>query len=176
MGKGSKTRRKPVTLAEFNGDHGTGTRAAKAGTRLEEIKREDGANPNRQARRRRRLQSDVWEPRLSMRQYQAAQAIERAYARVEQLGSGGDSIGRMMALRTSVDASPKPDATIDVQTSAQSHLLFVMKSVPSAMRPVIEHLFWHNRPMGKFVQGRAFYDRSADVKVALDLVANRLRY
>lgn len=180
MSKSRKTRRgrKSVSISPmpFNGDHGTGTAAATAGTQLEGIVDVDGKNPNRMGRRRRRLQSDVWKDRLSMRQYQAARAIEDAYARVEALGSGGDSIGRMLDLRTTVDASPKPDATIDLQTGAQSHLHLVMRGVPRAIRPVIEHLFWHNRTMGSFAQGRAFYDRAAEVKVALDLVANHMRY
>lgn len=172
----SKRKRKPVTLADFGGDHGTGTQAAKAGSKLEEMQNDDGANPNRMARRRRVLQSARWEKKLSMRQYQAAQTIEQAFARVEALGSGGDSVGRMMDLQQRVDASPKPDATVDIQTSTQGRLIFVMKPVPRSVRPVIEHMFWHNKPLGNFAQGRSFYDRTAEVKVALDLVANALGY
>lgn len=169
----ARRNRKQVSLPKFNGDHGTGTAAAKDGTSLEPI---EGNNPNRVARRRRGLQSAAWASKLSMRQQQAARAIEDAYARVEQMGSGGDSIEKLRVLQTIVDASPKPDAVIDMQIGAQSHLQHVMKAVPSAMRAVIEHLFWHNRPMRDFAQGKAFYDRSADVKASLDLVANHMRY
>ena len=165
-----------VTLAQGNWDHGPSTQAAKAGTIVEEVKKPGDANPNGVTRRRKRLQSNVWADKLSMRQHQAAVAIETAYARVEALGSGGDSIGRMIDLRTQVDASPKPDATIDVQAGVQSHLVYVMRSVPQSMRPVIEHMFWHQRPMRTFAQGKLFYNRSSDIKVALDLVANHMRY
>lgn len=177
MSKARKTRksRKSVSVAPtpFNGDHGTGTRAAMAGTVVEEITNEKGENPNHIGRRRRILQSDVWEEKLSMRQLQAAQAIERAYARVDALGSGGDSIGRMLDLRTSVDASPKPDATIDVQTSARSHLVHVMRGVPGAARPVIEHLFWYGMEIELMGDEFDVAMNTSLAKVALDLVANR---
>lgn len=169
----AKRQRKSVSLPKFNGDHGTGTPAAKQGTSIEPV---EGDNPNRIGRRRRGVQSAKWANRLSMRQQQAAKAIEDAYARVEAIGSGGDSIEKIRLLQTVVDASPKPDAVIDMQIGAQSHLQHVMKAVPSAMRDVIEHLFWHNLPMSELHKGRAAYDRGADVKVALDLVANHMRY
>ena len=170
-------KKKKITLAPLIGDHGTGTLAANMGTSLEPLVDSQGKrNPNNMGRRRRKLQSLVWQDKLSLRQVQAAEAIERAYAGVERLGSGGDSIGRMIDLRTSVDASPKPDATIDVQAGAQSQLVRVMKAVPKAARPVIEHLFWHNRALSQFAQGKAFYNRTAEIKVALDLVANHMRY
>jgi len=164
-------KRKKPTVAEWNGDLGTGTAAATAGTIIEAM---DG--PNRVGRRRRAPQSAVWRPSLSNRQWQAAQAIEDAYGRAQCLTSGGDSIGKVRELRVRVDSSPKPDATVAAQIGAISHLAFVMSAVPSAMRDVIEHLFWHQRPMRDFQQGREFYNRTADVKVALDLVANKLRY
>lgn len=171
-----RSRRKPAKLRDYGGDHGTGTQAAMAGTKLEPILNDDGSNPNRQARRVRGLQSQVWKPKLSMRQFQAAEAIEKAYAKVESLGSGGDSIGKMIDLRQRVDASPKPDAIIDAQTRARGHLVFVMSPIQRSVRPVIEHLFWHNKRLGSFAQGRQFYNRAAEIKVALDLVANKLRY
>jgi len=165
-------RKKSVSLPKFKGDHGTGTTSAIANTTIEAVE----GDANRMGRRRRHLQSAKWASKLSIRQLQAAQAIEKAYARVEAIGSGGDSIAKMLELQTIVDASPKPDAVIDMQIGAQSHLQHVMKAVPSAMRHVIEHLFWHNRPLGQFVQGRSFYERNAEVKVALDLVANQMRF
>lgn len=160
-------KRKPRKLElPWNGDHGTGTAAANAGTALEPL---EGSNPNRFARRVRRPQSDRWKSELSTRQYQAALAIEEAYCRVQMLSSGGE-------LKEQVDATPKPDATIAAQVDATSQLARVMKRIPQSIRPVIEHLFWHNRALSQFVQGKAFYNRRAEVKVALDLVANELRY
>lgn len=166
-------KRKKVSTSDqpWNGDLGTGTAAATAGTIIEPME-----GPNRVGRRRREPQSAVWRPSLSNRQWQAAQAIEDAYGRAQSLTSGGDSIGSYRDLRVRVDSSPKPDATVAAQLGAISHLAFVMSAVPSAMRDVIEHLFWHQRSLGSFTQGKAFYNRTADVKVALDLVANRLRY
>lgn len=171
-------RRKHVSLAPIpkRGDHGANTPAATQGTVLEAMVDDKGRNPNNIYRRRRRPQSAYWENRLSMRQLQAAQSIETAYAAVQELGSGGDSVGRMVDLQTQVQASPKPDASIDVQAGRQSRLIYVMSAVPQAMRPVIEHLFWHGLPLSDFGKGKAHYERSAEVKVSLDLVANKLCY
>lgn len=163
----AKRKKKVTTKAlPWNGDHGTGTQAALQGTTLEPV---EGNNPNRFARRRRTSQSDVWKPKLSMRQWQAAVEIENAYCGCERLSSGGP-------LKERVDASPKPDAVVAIQVEAQSRLKRVMDGVPTAMRDVIEHLFWHNLPLSQLGKGRGYYNRSADVKVALDLVANKLRY
>ena len=155
----------------WNGDHGTETALAKAGTELEELE-----GPNRMARRRRVQQSARWRNRLSNRQYQAALAIEEAYQRAQALGSGGDSIGKYMDLQCTVDSSPKPSATVAAQIDAVSRLAHVMSGVHIDARPGIEHIFRHQRPMRDFVQGRGHYNHSAQVKVALDLVANKLRY
>lgn len=176
--KNKSRKRKAVSLHQMpmEGDLGAGTPAAEAGTIIEPMLNEDGKNPNNMYRRRKKLQSAYWEKRLQLRQFQAAQAIEDAYAGVQALGSGGDSIGRMIDLQTQVQASPKPDTAIDVQTSRQSQLIRVMAGVPKASRPVIEWLFWHNLPLTSFAQGRAHYDRTAEVKVALDLVANHMGY
>ena len=161
--------KKAITLPQYNGDHGTGTLAATLGTHIEPILNDKGNNPNNFGRRVRQSQSDKWKDILSMRQYQAARAIEEAYCRSEMISSGGE-------IKERVDASLKKDAITAAQVDTVSHLTFVMQPIPQATRPVIEHLFWHNLPLGQFVQGRCFYNRAADIKVALDLVANRLRY
>lgn len=166
MASKAKRRRVTIKAAPWNGDHGTGTAAAQAGTVLEEIK----DNPNRMARRKRVSQIDELEDKLSLRQYQAAKAIQDAYCRVEMQSSGA-------ALKEQVDSTPKPDAVIAAQVDATSRLVFVMGAVPKAMRDVVEHVCWHNLPMRSLTGGgRKHYNRSADLKVALDLVANRLRY
>lgn len=168
----AKRKKKPSRPAapEWIGDHGTGTPAATEGTTLRPL---EGNNPNKIGQRYRPPQSEVWKDRLSMRQLQAAQEIEMAFCGAQKVTSGGDSVVRLQCV---VDSSPRPDAVVAGQLSAVSRLVYVMKPVPAAMRPVIEHIFWHNKPMGTFAQGREFYDRSADVKVALDLVANHMRY
>lgn len=169
MGRNSK--RGAVTLKDFNGDHGTGTRAATRGTKLEELTTENGKNPNKIARRRRvnRLDDMLKRQQLTMRQHQAGMAIQEAWCRVEMLSSGGE-------MKERVQSSPKPDATIAVQTDAVSRLKFVMDAVPSAMRDIVEHVCWHNRAISQMGKGRVLYDRRADLQVALDLVANKLRY
>jgi len=168
MGKQMRKPRKKVTLPPFVGDHGTGTAAATAGTVLEPITDAEGRNPNRQARRRRVNAIDEITS-LSMRQAQAAKAIEIAYCRVEQLSSGGE-------IKERVQSSPKPDQTVAIQCDANSRLVQVMAAVPSAMRAVVEHVCWHNRPLSAMRPVNMRASHTAGLKVALDLVANRLRY
>lgn len=173
--RGPKPKAQPINQISrpklpWNGDHGTGTLAAKAGTKMQAITSEDGSNPNRMAYRYRVSQIDKMEQKLSMRQLQAAKAIQDAYCRVDALSSGS-------ALKEQVDASPKPDEVIASQVDAMSHLTFVMSAVPKAMRDVVEHVCWHNKAIRSLSGGgRGHYDRTADFKVALDLVANRLKY
>lgn len=176
MARAKRKGRKHVSTAPmpFGGDHGTGTSAALAGTVLEALTDEKGSNPNNIGRRRRRLQSHYWRDKLSTRQLQAAQAIEDAYAAVQALGSGGDSIGRMVDLQTSVQASPKPDQAIDVHTAKVSRLVHVMGGVPRDMRGIIEHMFWHGNSMTSYPDQT--FAQGGNMKVALDLVANKLRY
>lgn len=165
----NKRRGRKIATAEapWNGDHGTGTAAANIGTEVVPIK---GSNPNRLARRQRINQIEKIKDKLSQRQFQAAQAIEVAYCRVQTLESGGP-------LAAKVDTSARPDANMANQVSARSHLVHVMKPVPKAMRDVVEHVCWHNRPISQLeTGGRGRYKRMADLKVALDLVANHMKY
>lgn len=164
--KRPRRRRVSVTDAPWGGDHGTGTRAAMQGTVLEPI---EGENPNRIKRRRRVNEIIELRPKLSQRQFQAAQAIEAAYCRVQTLSSGSP-------LQQKVDITPKPDATVARHTDAQSHLVYVMASVPPQMRDIVEHVCWHNRAVGSIAKGRNHANSMADLKVALDLVANHMRY
>lgn len=161
-------RRKAVKVREapWNGDHGTGTMAATRGTVLEPL---EGDNPNRFKRRKRVNQIEAMRNKLSQRQFQAAQAIEVAYCRVQTLSSGSP-------LKAKVDSTPKPDATVSHQTDAQAQLVHVMAKVPPSARDIVEHVCWHNLPVNDIAKGRNHYNRMADLKVALDLVANGMRY
>ena len=160
-----KARKKPHKPLPFGGDHGTGTALANRNTVLEPCLNDEGKNPNNMGRRRRREAFQAFA--MSQRQVQAAEAIRNAYCKNEALSSGSP-------LKERVDASPKPDATIDVQVSARSRLVFVMSGVPSAMRPVVEWVCWKNRPVTE-MPGPVEMHR-ANFKVAMDLVANRLGY
>ena len=162
-----KRRAVNIKEAPWNGDHGTGTTAALAGTELRAI---EGSNPNRFARRQRVDQVKQMKPRLSQRQYQAAREIQDAHSRVQMLSSGGE-------LKEQVDSTPRPDATVAAQVDAQSRLARAMRKVPPAMRDVVEHICWRDEPMSALAAGgKQHYNRMADLKVALDLVANHLRY
>lgn len=172
MAKRKRTRVSLAAPTPLVGDHGTGTSAATASTVLEPIKDEKGRNPNNMGRRRRVSQIDRLKEKLTMRQIQAAEAICDAYQRVEMLSSGSP-------LKERVQASPKPDATIDMQVSAQSWLAHVMRGVPGRpeqCREVIEHICWYNRPVSDLATGRKHVGYMAMLKVSLDLVANRLGY
>ena len=161
-----------VTLSDYGGDHGTGTLAAKAGTQLEEIKNQDGRNPNKQALRRRR-EAYTAIP-MTTRQEQAAKAIRDAFCRKEALSSGGE-------LKEQVDATPKPDAVVDMQCAVMSHWLYVMRPLASRKslivkaRAIIEHVCCKNEPL------RTLPDKHRKMsaqfyRAGLDLVANNLRY
>lgn len=164
-GKPRASRTKPLPMI---GDLGTGTTAAQADT---EVVLLPDPNPNRIARRTRVTALDRLDRRgsLSMRQMQAAREIEMAYCRVEMLSSGGEFKAR-------VDSTPKPDATVAAQVDAISRLAFAMSAVPSAMRDVVEAVCWHSLPVESAQTFEKNYRRMADLKVALDLVANRMRY
>ena len=159
------TKAKPLPII---GDLGPGTEAATFGT---EVIMFPEPNPNRIARRHRISGLDRLERAgsLSMRQLQAGREIEIAYARVQSLTSGGE-------LREQVDRTARPDATMAAQVDAMSRLKVAMDAVPSAMRDVVEAVCWFGESVSDGRDGRAAYNRMGDFKVALDLVANRLRY
>ena len=162
-----RRRKKPTEPKVWNGDHGTGTMAAAQGTEIVPL---EGNNPNRFARRHRIEQIERLKPRLFLREYQAALAIRNAYCKVQMLSSGSP-------ISAKVDTFPRPDAIISTQVDAVSFLTHVMSPVPGAMRDVVEHVCWHNLPLRHIVTGgRSHYTRLAELKVALNLVANHLRY
>lgn len=158
---------KRVTTSQlpWGGDHGPATAAATAGTVVEPI---DGPNPNRMARRRRKIIiNDMLKRKtLTMRQHQAAEAIQLAYLRVQSLSSG-------TPLKEQVQSSPKPDASVTIQCGAHSRLVHVMRAVKKADRELVETVCWHNKPLrsairGGYVRG---YQRFRD---ALDAVADHI--
>lgn len=154
-------RKSMISLAPdiANGDHGTGTAAAKDGTVMVPVK----GDPNQRAYRQR---VDVFRRmKLTMRQEQAAQAIRDAYCKVEMLSSGGP-------LKERVQSSPKPDQTVDIQVAAQSKLIFVMAAVPRRQRHLVEHVLWHNQPLRTLgaIRGPARF------RIVMDLVADHVGY
>ncbi len=157
-----KKKRKPSL--PYTGDHGTGTTAARAGTVIELV---EGQEHNRTGRRRRKDRLSDFT--LSMRQMQAGKKIRDAWCRVEMLSSGSP-------LKEQVDSSAKPDAVIASQVKARDRLSFLMSAVPSAMRDVVEHVCWRNEKITEMNNGLPYGANSANFKVALDLVANKLNY
>lgn len=150
----------------FNGDHGTGTAAAKAFTEVKPLTDENGNNPNRMAQRKRI--SVIERFKLEMRQEQAAKAIQEAYCRNEMLSSGGE-------MKERVQASPKPDATVAAQCDAMSRLEYVMRPLLRSERRIVEHICWHNLPAHILVkQGERRVH--ARFRQAMDRVADHLRF
>lgn len=167
--KGRKLKARSVAPLPLGGDHGTGTRAAMANKVLNPLTDEHGRNPNNKGRL---CETDQLANMdfLSMRQYQAGMEIRNAWCGVEKLSSGSP-------LAEQVDSTPKPDATMAIQIDAQSRLVNVMRAVPPAQRDVIEHVCYHNKPITQIIgKGRQHYDRRAEFQVALDLVADQMRY
>jgi hypothetical protein len=162
IGGGAKSSRK-VTL---NGDHGTGMQAANHNTMLEPIA--DSPNNMGQRKRINRIEWLMARGWLNIRQYQAAQAIEDAYAQVESLSSGSE-------LKEQVQSSPKPDAVIAAQCDANSRLTHVMKPVLKSQRKIVEHVCWHNLPMST-IAGPAKVRSAHRLRDALNLVADHLQY
>lgn len=165
--------RKLVSVAKIplGGDHGPGTAAATRGTVVEPLMNENGKNPNNMGRRRRvsqieRLGSGGL---LTMRQWQAAYAIQEAHARVDALSSGGE-------IRERVQSSPKPDATIEAQVDAISHLAHVMTPVRARDRHIIDHICVQNRSAYELVRGGDAVRLFARFRRVLDDVADHLRY
>jgi hypothetical protein len=156
-----------IQPAPWNGDHGTGTPAANAGTVVREVLTEDGRNPNRMAQRVRVNVIDTLTS-LTLRQVQAAKEIQNAYGKVESLSSGGP-------LKEQVQSSPKPDAVISAQVDAQSRLARAMKAVLRSERQIVEHICWHNRKPQTLTrtERRRWLARFAQ---SMDRVADHLRY
>lgn len=157
-----------VSLAPLGGDHGTGTRAAMAGKEVRPIRDTNGNNPNNIGRVE-AINVLAGLSFLSMRQFQAGEEIQLAWLGVEKISSGGE-------LKEQVDSTPKPDAAMAIQIDAQSRLVNAMSAVPSDMRGIVEHVCWHNLPLKKQSKRSKYFERQSELQVALDLVANKLRY
>jgi hypothetical protein len=150
---------KPVP---WGGDHGTGTAAATAGTKIVGL---DG--PNNMGQRVHMCAIDELTS-LTMRQSQAAHAIREAYGRVEMLSSGGP-------LKEQVDSTPKPDATIAVQMDAQSRLVECTRAILRSERSLVDGICYVNIPIG--VMARQGHVRPlARFAQSMDRVADALGY
>ena len=159
---GRKTRTSQnVSIAPtpYNGDHGTGTQAANANTEIVPLQ----DDPNNRARRQKRnvLKGMLSLNLLTMRQWQAGEAIQIAHLRYEMLSSGGE-------LKERVQSSPKPDATMDVQVDAVSRFIHVMAGVPRADRAIVEAVCCHNAPLRSITAPR----RMQRLRASLDRVAD----
>ena len=164
----SRARRKPATpQPPWGGDHGTGTSAANAGTVLEEVTNDQGENPNRMKRRRRK--SAIENINLSMRQEQAAKAIEQAWCRVQELSSG-------MPLKEQVDSSPKPDAVIAAQVEAQGNWVWVTSPLLRSEIDLVRWVCCENQSINK--ASRMIGEKRAIERFqnAMDRVANHMKY
>jgi hypothetical protein len=166
-GRPHKTRK--VTLSKplpLNGDHGTGTQAARAGTVLEKIM----DNPNHMGQRKRVCRVDWLLKRkfLDTRQYQAAKAIQVAYARTEQISSGGE-------LKEQVQSSSKPDAAMAQYCDAMSAWVRVMKAVRRSQRPIVEHVCCYNQPITS-MRGATRIRSAHRLRSALNAVADHMQY
>ena len=148
-----------VTLAQYNGDHGPNTQAATAGTVIVAIP----DSPNKMARRQRINVINAMD--LTMRQLQAAQAIETAHCKTEMLSSGGP-------LKEYVQASPKPDAAVAMQCDAISRMVLVMSAVRKSEREIVEHVCFHNQPLRTLNRPRA----TQIFRECMDRVADKLHY
>lgn len=164
----SQARRKPAKPIPFNGDHGPKTAAATNGTVLEEIKNDDGSNPNNMARRRRKSAIEALTS-LTMRQKQAAEKIQDSWSRLEMLGSGGP-------LKEKVQSSPKPDAVIDAQVAAQSQWVKVTKAILRHDKALVHWVCCLNQPLTAFKRTTGEARASERFKAAMDRVADHLGY
>ncbi|MEM7191287.1 MAG: hypothetical protein AAF405_00220 [Pseudomonadota bacterium] len=161
----ARARKQPYRPTEgVKGDHGTGTAAAMAETVLVAVP----GDKNGMRRRQRLGALDRLRGKLSQRQMQAGQEIRNAFEATQKSPPAIKEIH--------VDASPKPDATIDVQCDAQSRFALAMSEVPSHFKHIVIHVCIENRPISELGKGRMLESDIACLQVSLDLVANRLNY
>ena len=156
-----------VTAAPFNGDWGPQTQAAVANSELVEVTDENGKNPNRMKRRQRIdvLARLVKSDAISMRQFQAGEAIRDAYSRVEMLSSGGE-------LKEVVDSSARPDAAVAAQVEAHSRWAIISRLIRSEERAIVEHVCIKGQRLQAITQPRA----ARFLHDALNRVADGLGY
>ena len=164
-------RRKPHTPTEGmeapKGDHGTGTAAAMASTVLVAVP--DDKNGMKRRQRIGALELVLKNTGMSQRQYQAGKRIRDAFEATQKSPPAIKEI--------QVDTCPTPDATIDKQVDAQSDYAEAMSAVPPQFKHVVEHVCVENRPISQLGGGTVMGgSHRACLMVALDLVANRLRF
>ncbi len=164
-------RRKPHKPTEgvepVRGDHGTGTAAANASTVLVAVPGDKNGMKRRQ--RIGALELILKNTGMSQRQYQAGKRIRDTFEATQKSPPAIKEI--------QVDTSPTPDATIDTQVDAQSDYADAMAAVPTKFKRVVEHVCVENRPISEMGGGKIMGgSHRACLMVALDLVANRLRY
>lgn len=159
---GGKRRKVPVTMPKFGGDHGPATEAATAGSTIEAV-------PDDKNNMWRRVHVEVYTTLgLTMRQAQAAREIRDAFCNTQK--SGGSAFAR-----DKVDSSPRPDAVVAGQVAKQDRLNRAMAAVPSGIpRWIVEAICWHNTQPEELPPQWASV--TAQFRVAMDLVANRLGY
>jgi len=170
--KTGRRRKTPVTLPQFEGDHGPKTSAQTRGTVMEAV--ED--DKNNMGRRRRVDWLKVYHeghkgggsgriaPFLTLRQYQAGQAIRDAWENTMRLP---EQTGER------VDSSPKPDQRTTIQVIANQKYAEAMDAVPQAARYVVEHVCHNNMPMSLL---RRYGHHKQVLAGALERVADAIGY
>ena len=153
------------TLPQMGGDHGTGTQAAMAGMQMVTL---EGPNNMAQMVRVNVIDAMLRRKMLTMRQWQAAKAIQHAHGRLESLSSGSE-------LKEWVQSSPKPDATVDAQCAAVSQYVYVTTAVPRAQRGLVEWICHDNRPSHLYARKRNEVRPLARFRVVMDMVADHMR-
>jgi len=162
MQKSRKSRARKQPAQPLNGDLGTQTPLAVANTAVEAVQ-----GPNDLFRRRRLNAIDSLT--LTMRQGQAANAIQEAWCKLEMQSSGSE-------LKETVDTSSRPDAVIGVQIDAQSRWLHVNKAIPNVDREIVEHVCCHNLPIKGLIKKYNLPNATKRFKSAMDAVADHLKF
>ena len=158
--KGRPRKERAVTLA---GDHGPNTAMATANSVVVPI---DGDKNGTGRRQRKHVLTELLRThKLTQRQFQAGEAIEKAHCNVEKLSSGGE-------LKEAVQSSPKPDATMAMQVDTMSQQVHVKKAIPRTQRALVEHVCEQNQPLRTSGVRRPLPRLCS----ALDRVADHLRY
>ena len=176
-GRPRKRRSVSTKAPPWAGDHGTGMRAAIEGTTIEPANEPGEPNPNNMGRR---VRKDAYRAySLTMKQQQAAKLIRDAYCRVDALSSGGGmktgELNGQTFLLEQVQSSPKPDAAIDRQCAAMSHLIYVTKKSTRVDMKIFDHVLRENQHIAQMDRKNA-HILIGLFKHALNRVALHMRY
>ena len=145
-------------------DLGPSTPMQSANTIVRPVK--DCKNGSKQKVRQHALDLMIKQERISKRQYMAGNEISMAYE--AQFKSPP-------ALKpVQVDTSPNPTASVAIQVDRASKHAWLKKAVPPDMREVVDHVCEQGHAIGQKWKGSNHATQSANLKMALDLVANRL--